>query len=251
MPEWVEQAIILRYGHFREADLWLKVLLRNHGLLTLFAFGGAKSRRRFCGCLDQLNTIECRIRSSRGTEYLALEEATLLASPLKLRKDWRRMGIAANCVRFVEACGSGPETSGECFELISQTRDLLESGQPFSRLFPMYFRLKLASILGFAPDFNSCGHCGKPLEPWGYFLVEEGQTLCPACSLEYPPAQRRWGIRLTGGVLDLLKNVQHNTPRFWHDGGADEDLRLAGRAIDGFVQFHLGLVWDNGNFRRI
>lgn len=251
MPEWVDQAIILRYGHFREADLWLRVLLREHGLLTLFAFGGARSRRRFCGCLDQLNTIQCQIRPSRGNEYLSLEEASLLVSPVQLRKDWRRMGIAANCMRFVEACGLGPETARDSFELIGQTRDALETGDPVPRLFPIYFRLKLATILGFAPDFGTCGQCGAPLGAWSYFLVEEGQPLCPACSHGHIPGHRHRGILLADGVLDLLKNVQQNTPRFWPAAGTDEDLRLAARAIDAFVQFHLGLAWDNGNFRRI
>ena len=39
--EWTDQALVLRMGAFRESDLWLKLLCREHGLLTLFAFGDA------------------------------------------------------------------------------------------------------------------------------------------------------------------------------------------------------------------
>ncbi len=49
MREWIDYALVLRIGHFRENDLWLKLLCRKRGLLTLFAFGGSKSKRRFCG----------------------------------------------------------------------------------------------------------------------------------------------------------------------------------------------------------
>ena len=44
MTEWADSALVLRMGHFREADLWLKMLCRGHGLLTLFAFGGSRSQ---------------------------------------------------------------------------------------------------------------------------------------------------------------------------------------------------------------
>ena len=79
--EWTDQALVLRMGAFRESDIWLKLLCREHGLLTLFAFGGSRSRRRFCGCLDVLNSLQCRVRSSKDGRFLNLEEAALLQDP--------------------------------------------------------------------------------------------------------------------------------------------------------------------------
>lgn len=248
MQEWSDQAIILRYGHFRETDLWLRALLRNHGLLTLFAFGGAKSRRRFCGCLDQFNTLECRIHPSRGGEYLSLAEASLVHAPLALGRDWKGLGMAANCMRFVEACGSGPETAPQCFDLATSLLDCLER-QQLSAFAPVFFRLRLATVLGFGPDFQLCGKCGAPIQPWGYFLVNEAHTLCPACALRH--TERRNGLRLSRASLDLLEKVQHNSPALWPAHGAGAELRQVARAIDGLVQFHLGLEWKNGTFRRI
>ena len=78
MTEWADHALVLRIGHFRESDLWLKMLCRKHGLLTLFAFGGSRSRRRFCGCLDVLNSLHCRVKTSGRGGFLNLEEAVLL-----------------------------------------------------------------------------------------------------------------------------------------------------------------------------
>ena len=94
--EWADQAVVLRIGHFRESDLWLKLLCRGRGLLTLFAFGGSRSRRRFCGCLDVLNTLQCRVKTSGRENFLNLEEAVLLSGPQCLRGNWQRMGLAAN-----------------------------------------------------------------------------------------------------------------------------------------------------------
>ena len=77
--EWTDQALVLRMGAFRESDLWLKLLCREHGLLTLFAFGGSRSRRRFCGCLDVLNSLQCRVRSSKDGRFLNLGGGGLAA----------------------------------------------------------------------------------------------------------------------------------------------------------------------------
>lgn len=251
MLEWREQAIILRCGHFRESDIWLRALLKNRGLHTLFAFGGAKSRYRFCGCLDQFNTLTCRIKASRSGEYWSLEEAALQSTAINLRSDWRRAGLGANCVRFVEACGVGPESAPECFTVTEDMRDRLEEAKPVPRLAPLFFRLRLATALGYAPDFSACAECGAKISPWGFFLVDEGRTLCPGCSLTLTFAQKKCGLKLGLPAIDLLQKVQHNLPRHWPGDADDSCLGQVGRAIDNFVQFHIGLQWNNGTFRRI
>ena len=55
--DYTDKAIILRVGRFREIDLWVRYLSASHGVQTGFAFGGCKSRRRFCGCFDPLNPV--------------------------------------------------------------------------------------------------------------------------------------------------------------------------------------------------
>ena len=164
--EWTDQALVLRMGAFRESDLWLKLLCREHGLLTLFAFGGSRSRRRFCGCLDVLNSLQCRVRSSKDGRFLNLEEAALLQGPRLLRRNWQRMGLAANCLRFVEAMGVGEDAATEAFLLVEDLRAVLEAEKAPPVLLPLYFRLRLAGALGFAPNLGQCGRCGRTRSSW-------------------------------------------------------------------------------------
>ena len=158
--EWTDQALVLRMGAFRESDLWLRLLCREHGLLTLFAFGGSRSRRRFCGCLDVLNSLQCRVRSSKDGRFLNLEEAALLQGTRLLRRNWRRMGLAANCLRFVEAMGVGEDAAEEAFLLVEDLRALLEAEKAPPVLLPLYFRLRLAGALGFAPMYSKVSRPG-------------------------------------------------------------------------------------------
>lgn len=250
--EWADQAVVLRIGHFRESDLWLKLLCRGRGLLTLFAFGGSRSRRRFCGCLDVLNTLQCRVKTSGRENFLNLEEAVLLSGPQCLRGNWQRMGLAANCLRFVEALGVNEEGADETFALVEDLRRVLEEEPRLPSLLPLFFRLRLAGALGFAPNLGQCGACGAPLTDRTLFVVDEGQMRCAACRAREPVLAARYGVELSMAGLDLLRRVQQEFPSAWPvEDLPSMDRRACARAIDGFVQYHLGLAWEGGYFRRV
>lgn len=252
MNEWQDEAVVLRMGHFRESDLWLRLLCRGRGALTLFAFGASRSRRRFCGCLDVFNTLQCRVRVSGRGDFLNLEEAALLRAPRSLRADWRRMGLAANCLRFLEALGVDGEAAPESFALLEDLREMLEAGRPVPALLALFFRLRLAGALGFAPNLGQCGLCGAEVEERASFVVDEGLLLCPRCRAERPLAETRYCVEVTRRGLDVLRAVQQTFPSAWPaEALPAPERRACARLIDGFVQYHLGLAWENGRFRRV
>lgn len=245
--EWTDTALVLHVGRFREADLWVRLLAPGQGLVTAFAFGGSKSRRRFTGCLDAFNLIRTRASTSRNGLFLNLQEATLLEGPERLRSDWRRQGVAANCIRFVEALGVPPDGAAAAFALTHDLLGLLENIDNAPALTPLLFRFRLASDQGYAPDLAVCSHCGRSLDsPEGaFFLVAEGVARCPGC-------RPHGGMTLAVGqeALDVLRKVQEYSPGLWGDLAlSPESGRQAGRLVDAFVRYHLGLEWINGRFR--
>lgn len=246
--EWTDTALVLHVGKFREADLWVRLLALDQGLITAFAFGGSRSRRRFTGCLDVFNVIRARVSASRNGQFLNMQESTLLEGPERLRRDWRRQGMAANCVRFMEALGVPPDASSLSFSLLRELLGLLENEERPPDLAPLFFRFRLAAEQGYAPDLHLCSRCGKTLERFdkAYFLVGEGQACCPGC--------RPWGgmsLALGQESLDVLRKVQEYSPSRWAELELSSDSRReAGRFIDAFVRYHLGLEWVNGRFRR-
>lgn len=241
MREWKDQAVVLRLGHFHEADVWFRALVREHGLCTIFAFGATRSRRRFCGCLDVLNTLDGRVTRSLRGGYLVLQEATLVRAPAKLRTDWRGMGIMANCLQFVDKLAIGPESARESFILIEDLRGFLESGRQALSYVPIFFRLRLAVALGYEPDLRSCARCGGFADGGGLFLANEGRLLCASCAARARYRDKKHGYSLYADAGQLLRMIKGGLPSQWRlsefSVGA---LRQAARAVDGFVQFHLG-----------
>ncbi|MDR2574550.1 MAG: DNA repair protein RecO C-terminal domain-containing protein [Desulfovibrio sp.] len=248
LREWADNGFVLRIGRFRETDVWLKTLCRTRGLTTLFAFGASRSRKRFCGCLDVLNTLRCHIRTTENGRFFNLQEAVLLMGPRRLRSNWQRMGLAANCLRFVESLGATPENAVELFDIVEDLRRTLEDRPHLPSLLPLFFRLRMARAGGFAPQLRSCGLCGGSLDKGAFFLVNEGQTLCPRCR----PASMAYAVKLSGAGLGLLQHVCDTPPSDWpHEDLPPPERRACAGAIDGFVQYHLGLAFEDGRFRRV
>ncbi|HJD96641.1 DNA repair protein RecO [Mailhella massiliensis] len=245
--QWTDDALVLRIGKFREADLWVRLLAREKGLVTAFAFGGSRSRRRFTGCLDVYNRIRASAAYSRDGRFLNLQEATLLAGPERLRRDWRRQGMAANCVCFLEAMGVPPDNAQAGYALMHGMFQLLEEEAVLSPVMPVLFRFRLAAEQGYAPELKVCARCGRALSgvEQAHFLVGEGAVCCPSC--------RRPGdmsLFLGQEALDVLGKVKEYSPQSW--GRLDpspEGARQAARLIDAFVRYHLGLEWANGRFK--
>lgn len=250
MNEWRDRGVVLRCGQFRERDKWLKTLCREKGVTLLFAFGASVSKRRFCGCLDNLNTLDFTAGASRLGEYVCLREAKLLRGPKRLRSDWKRAGLATNAALFVETMSTGADSAPQTFELFENLLLTLENELVAPSLTARFFRLRLASILGFAPDFRFCLNCGAPAGARAYFLADEGRFYCEKCFAKR--AASKYATPVYDDTLAALDLVSRSDPAFWDDSFLNPDAKkTCARVIDAFCQYHLGVIWDRGRFRRI
>ena len=249
--ESTEKALVLKVGRFREVDAWVRLFSPRKGIFNAFAFGGSVSRRRFLGCLDPFNLVSFKIKSQGAAgAYTYLLEGSLITSHPQLRKDTERLGMAVNCLKFLEAAHLGVSGSEGAYALLLDTLAALDkSGNP-SRLLPLFFRARMAFDQGFRPELETCACCGAALDSsvCAQLLVEQGRLHCGVC--------RQWGkganVLLGGESLDILRAICSGTPGQWADLPVSSRARMeCGRALDLFVEHHLGLTWDHGSFRRI
>ncbi len=244
--EFSEQVLVLQVGRFREADLWVRFLSPSKGVASAFAFGGARSRRRFVGCLDLFNEILVRVRVGTGAR-LTLEEGVLIKGPERLRRDTARLGIARNCARYLAAVDLGQDGAGPAHALFTGILRVLEEVDNLPRLLPLFFRLRMALDQGWDVDLATCAHCGAALGRDGaHFWIEPGNLRCASC----PPPGEGPGIFLGDEALATLKAVREREPARWPVTSAEAG-RQCGRAIDAFIGRHVGLSWENDRFCRI
>nr|WP_254060374.1 DNA repair protein RecO C-terminal domain-containing protein [Halodesulfovibrio sp. MK-HDV] len=109
-----------------------------------------------------------------------------------------------------------------------------------------FFRARFAFDQGYSPELNICQICANDLK-YPVFHVQEGVLTCAACAQSQGPR-----FRLSKESLDALRFVQENSPLRWSELNLSMRARKElSRAIDGFIQYHIGLSWENGMFRRV
>jgi len=248
-----EKALVLKVGRFREADVWVRLLTSSRGVFNAFAFGGSRSRRRFVGCLDPFSHVLFTIGSGKRGNYTVLEEGSLLGNFPSVRKDAAKTGIAANCMKFIEAMEVGPGDGHHAYELLLATMEMLESGGGAPEFIPWLFRAKYAFDMGYTPDFLACGTCGKSVgtEKGYQFGVEKGQVACPTCLSGGKPLE---GLArpIATGALRALDWIQHSSPSEWAHVAMDAEVRRqCSQLVELFVAYHLGLSWENGIYKKV
>lgn len=249
--EFSEQTIILQVGKFKETDLWVRFLSPSKGILSAFAFGGSRSRRRFTGCLDVFNRVLLQVKSAKGGEYLTLSEGVLLDGPVRLRTDWQRYGMAANCVKFMQSFGVAPDSAAKAHFVFLQVLQLLEEADTLPIQLPLLFRARLAFDSGYAVQTDCCAECGAELKGKdAAFGIHEGKVFCRKCiTLVHLSGPL---IRLGGEALAIMDAMRHADPSCWAELPiASPAGNECARVLDGFIQYHVGLSWENGYFARV
>ena len=264
--EFTDKALVLKVGRFRETDIWVRLFCAGRGLVTAFAFGGSRSTRRFCGCLDQLVLGNFRVGEGRRGTYKVLEEGTMLHAFPGLRSDPRKLGLVAHCLKFVEAVQIGSQGARPVFDLLLETLAVLEDREVGAELLPLLFKAKLTFEQGLKPDLTLCVRCGRPAwdheglghTPEGHvsterapagqalgFSVERGGLVCASCGdvLAEP---------LSVGAARTLEWISASRPADWPRLALEPEMRRQlDRVVDRFVAFHLGLRWEHGMYRKI
>lgn len=248
--EFTEKVIILKVGLFKEIDCWVRFLSPSRGIVTAFAFGGSKSRRRFPGCLDWLNHVLFSVTSDKHGHYLYLKEGVLLDRFSQLQQNLARLGMAVNCLKFLEAAHKGYLHSKKLYEIFLNSLRILNNVQvEVNESFPLFFRARLASEYGYRPDLLRCALCGKEIEDeeMVLFQLQQGRILCSGCCSGYGIRQK-----IKGEVLKELDSIFESGPENWRDRPSDFFINSSTLGLlDNFVQYHMGLVWKSNQFQYI
>jgi DNA repair protein RecO (recombination protein O) len=246
--EFSERMLVLQVSKFRESDLRVGLLSPSRGVISAFAFGGSRSRRRFPGCLDIFNEIGVHVKASPGRRYLALQEGVLVEGVSRLRRDGRRFGAAVNCIRFLQSFGVVPEGAEKAHFLMREAVRALDGDDEAPKLFPVFFRARLAFDQGYALELTHCSRCGKTLPgACARLLIRAGRAACPACAR----ATSDYRLPLGPETVSTLRALHVLPPRRWNDLPAHPATAgECAEAVDAFIRHHVGITWEDGHFVR-
>lgn len=244
--EFFDHAIVFNVLPRGDRDLIVKFLTPSQGMVTSFAFGARKSKRRFSGCFEELSHVIYKVSSPRRGNYLYLEEGILIERFTNINISTEKYGIAKNCQKFLEAILIEQKEAKRIYDIFLGLLKLLDGWDTYPKNLPIFFRARIAKEIGYMPDLKSCNRCRRLLmnESQVFFFPEKGEILCRHCVIS------------TNGYVILKKNtfshliylLSQDTQKwdFLYNLSCEEN-HLA-KCLGRFIEANLKIKWDKGKF---
>ena len=198
-----EEAIILRTRDYRESDRLVTFFSRGYGQLTGIAKGARRSKKRFVHTLEPFSHVLITYADKATSGLVHINASELKNGFIELRNDIARLGYASLSCEIVLEISPERQANPSLFALLHQYLKQLEAkSEPENSSF--LFLVRILSLGGYAPNLQTCLHCGRDLTPgkeW-FFSITQGGLLCT----EHRQARNIYQVSL--GTVMLLRQAQ-------------------------------------------
>ncbi|MBI1946977.1 MAG: DNA repair protein RecO [Deltaproteobacteria bacterium] len=206
MRELRDDVVVCGLVPYGDADLVVRLLVREQGRLGAFARGAKRSRRRF-PALSAPALGRAALRERRASELWELTELDVDPVVLGLAADVRALGHAAYLTELCERLLPEAEPNPDVFELLaSALRGVAIRGARTELL--RAFELQLLRQLGWLPELHIEGAATA-------YDVEAGRlvTTSRAGAVPFSEAARAAALALLAAPLDALPAFDADTLR--------------------------------------
>jgi DNA repair protein RecO (recombination protein O) len=231
-PSESTRAFVIRTVDYHESDRIVTLLTERFGKIGVIAKGGRRSQKRFLGALEPFLVIEVQVRSGRG-ELGWLEQARVVNAFPRILKDLSKIEIAGAAIELVRLGTPVRQPDLSLFSTVVALFQILDEKDNGLQEILLCFQVRLMTLLGFAPCFDSCGHCGKhPGENRAAFFDPRlGHLVCKACG----------GARIYLSAATRQRLIYALSPN-WHrmiSDWTEQQRREAKDAVTSFIEYHL------------
>ena len=180
------EALVIGSMRYLEADRIVTLYTRDRGRLGAIAKGVRRIKSKVGGRLEPFSLVRASLYSGRGL-YSVVGVDTLRTFQ-GVRDELFRMEEGARLFAAVRHLFPAEEGSPPAFNLLVRGIAGLADApdQAVAASVVLATRLKLLSLLGYAPEMSRCASCGAEPEeaPVHGFSPSLGGVVCEACALE-------------------------------------------------------------------
>ncbi len=176
--EIVVEGIVLRRWTLGEADKRVSLLTPDRGKLSLRVRGTQKPGSRMGMLTEPLNRVRGRVIEGRHQRLLV--QPQLVRTYLHLRGDLERLSVALALTEIVDRWLAEEHPEPQVYTLLLEALDALEKGSDVATILGWVIWRMLA-ILGYSPELNRCGRCGRSASEGDEWHLLGGVGFCPEC----------------------------------------------------------------------
>lgn len=188
------EAIVLRASPFSRTSQVVTWLTPARGRLATIAKGAKRPKSPLLGQYDLFYKCELLYYVRRGGALSIIRECFPINTRIRFRSDWKACVCASYVCDIVNRVSTENQEASGIYTLLDSFLDYLCLKGACPRAL-VWFEIKLAAALGFAPRLSHCAVCGTdirhtiPGNP--VFSLSGGGLICPSCKgpgLAIPPA---------------------------------------------------------------
>ena len=178
MPNYRDEAVVLRTHKLGEVDRILTLLTRQHGQIRAVAKGIRKTTSRFGGRLEPFTIVDLQLYEGKNLDTVTQAEQ-LASYGTKIIEDYQRYTIASAIVEAAERLTREVSSEKHYLLVVGALRSLAQTEIEPDQILDSYL-LRSLSLSGWVPALDSCISCGAAPT---VFSVQTGAVTCGACSI--------------------------------------------------------------------
>ena len=144
-------AVVLRTMDYGETSRIATLLTRSHGVVGVLARGARRPTSTFGSTLQPMSAIQVVFYHRPGRGLQTLKETAYMIRWTRLPSEFARVGLGLRAVEVARAVLGEGEAHPLALDVLVRTLATLDAADAPANAVP-WFQLRLAALLGFAPD---------------------------------------------------------------------------------------------------
>ncbi|QQR91492.1 MAG: DNA repair protein RecO [Myxococcales bacterium] len=228
------RAFVLRSVDQGESNRVISLFCEDGGRISAIAKGAKRSNRRQLKTLQAFTLMSVTLRSGRN-DLLTIEEVSPICLYRQVLSDLRRMDVAAYVLSLLRDTLPVAHPEPRLFADLVRFFELLDGEENKSEEMLLVFMRHILAVLGHAPCFDQCGHCGRrpKLSQSVRFDPLLGSLVCSHCGhgkFKLNPRSR--------ALLSSEWSLHTEDQSAWIH--SQEELAVAQETLTAFAQAQLG-----------
>ena len=197
------KGIVIRESTYKDNDKIITILTDSIGKVSVIAKGAKKTNSPYLASSQYLVYSEFVLYQNTG--YFYLNSASVINTFYNLRVDLDKLQTVFELTKLINSVTDENQDCERILKLFLNTIYALDKIDKDKKLIVNAFKIKLFTLLGFAPRQDKCANCSKLLldaeEEFVYYNYVDNVFLCENCK---GIGDSRSVIRLTKATFNAI-----------------------------------------------
>lgn len=229
------EAIVLRKRDFRETSLIAEFYSRDFGKFSGVLKGIRSKPGKFGSSVEPFSLNELVFYRKLSTDLHLVSQCDVRNNFDPVRSDVVKSVIGSYMMEMLNALMMDEDKNEQIFSFSLQClHELTLAANPHK--IETIYKIKMLSLSGFKPHFDSCVACGRSISTAARFSLSHGGLLCPACFAKDTGARA-----IFRGTVASILYIQRSDLRTSLNLGINPQIkRELDMVLNAFLEYHLG-----------